>query len=206
MTNAELQQHWERAYNSKSASSVSWYQPVLEKSVKLILGATPNASASVIDLGGGASTLPDSLLKANYTDITVIDISQAALDRSQARLGEDAARVNWLVADITSWSPSRTWDVWHDRAVFHFLTEEQAQDRYIAALRQGTHSGSTVIISTFALDGPERCSGLSVLRYSPVTLAARIGAPFVLVAEDAERHLTPGGGVQSFMYAVLKRL
>jgi 2-polyprenyl-3-methyl-5-hydroxy-6-metoxy-1,4-benzoquinol methylase len=201
----ELQDHWQRAYKTKAETSVSWFQPLMAKSLQLIGDATPDTRASVIDIGGGASTLPDSLLKAGYSDVTVLDISEAALARSQERLGADAMHVTWLVADITTWSPLRTWDVWHDRAVFHFLTDTVTQARYIDALRQGTHPGSTAIMSTFALDGPERCSGLPVQRYSPAALAERIGAPFVLMDQHAECHTTPGGTIQSFIYAVLKR-
>jgi 2-polyprenyl-3-methyl-5-hydroxy-6-metoxy-1,4-benzoquinol methylase len=201
----ERQEHWERAYKTKAETAVSWFQPLLAISLRLIRDAAPDTRASVIDIGGGASTLPDSLLQAGYSDVTVLDISEAALARSRERLGADAARVNWLVADIVTWSPPRTWDVWHDRAVFHFLTDAAQQDRYIAALRQGTHAGATAIISTFALDGPERCSGLPVQRYSATALAARIGAPYVLTDQYTERHTTPGGLAQSFIYAVLKR-
>ncbi|MDX2141991.1 MAG: class I SAM-dependent methyltransferase [Rhodospirillaceae bacterium] len=200
----ELREHWERAYKTKAETAVSWFQPRLVKSLQLIRDAAPDIRASVIDIGGGASTLPDSLLKAGYADVTVLDISEASLARSQERLGAEAVRVNWLVADITTWSPSRTWDVWHDRAVFHFLTDVKAQDHYIAALRQGTLPGSTAIMSTFALDGPERCSGLPVQRYSPTALAERIGAPFVLMGQHAEHHVTPSGTIQSFIYVVLK--
>jgi hypothetical protein len=185
---------------------MSWYQPQLAKSLQLIRQAAPDTRASVIDIGGGASTLPDSLLLAGYGDITVLDIADAALKQSQERLAAAPGRVSWLVADITHWMPPRTWDVWHDRAVFHFLTAAAAQDSYIAALRQGTHAGSTAILATFALDGPERCSGLAVQRYSATTLAERIGRPFALVDHAAERHITPGGSVQNFTYAVLRRV
>lgn len=201
----DLQDHWERAYKTKAETAVSWFQPLMARSLQLIRDTTPDMRASVIDIGGGASTLPDNLLKAGYGDITVLDISEAALARSQERLGTDATHVNWLIADITSWSPTRTWDVWHDRAVFHFLTDATQQDRYITALRQGTHSGSTVIMSTFALDGPERCSGLPVQRYNPTNLTECLGAPFVLMDQCTERHTTPGGAVQNFIYVVLKR-
>lgn len=202
----DLQDHWDRAYTTKAATAVSWYQPLPAKSLELIRRAAPDTAASIIDIGGGASTLPDNLLRAGYGDITVVDISEAALKRSQERLGADSGRVTWLVADITTWTPPRTWDVWHDRAVFHFLTDAATQDSYIAALLAGTHSGSTAIISTFALDGPERCSGLPVQRYSAPSLAERIGAKFKLIDQQAERHTTPGGGVQSFIYAVFKRI
>lgn len=201
----DLQTHWDQAYTSKLETGVSWYQPLLAKPLEFIRKAAPDNTASVLDIGGGASTLPSSLLDAGYTDVTVLDISQAALARSQERMGKDSNRVQWLIADITAWTPHRTWDVWHDRAVFHFLTETATQDRYIAALRAGTEVGSTLVISTFALDGPERCSGLPVQRYTPESLAGRIGDPFNLVDQHAERHTTPGGSIQGFSYAVLRR-
>lgn len=203
---ADLKTHWDHAYTTKLETGVSWYQPLLAMSLKFIQKAAPDNTASVIDIGGGASTLPGSLLQAGYTDVTVLDISQAALARSQERMGKDSSCVKWLIADITAWTPQRTWDVWHDRAVFHFLTETVTQDRYLATLRAATDVGSTAIISTFALDGPERCSGLPVRRYSPESLATRIGSPFKLIDQQAERHTTPGGAIQSFSYAVLRRM
>jgi hypothetical protein len=147
----------------------------------------------------------DDLLSLGYLDVAVLDVSQAALSRSKERLGGLAAKVSWITADITQWSPSQTWDVWHDRAVFHFLTETKDQDAYIAALKAGTKPGSMAVISTFALDGPERCSGLLVQRYSPVGLAARIDGGFDLISEASESHTTPWGGVQNFTYVVLRR-
>lgn len=201
----DFKTHWDQAYTTKTPTGVSWYQPHLAKSLELIRRAAPNDTASIIDIGGGASTLPDSLLQAGYADVTILDISAAALARSQERMGHDSNRIKWLVADMTCWAPDRGWDVWHDRAVFHFLTEKPAQDQYIAALQAGTHVGSTVIISTFALDGPVQCSGLPVQRYSSEILAARIGAPFRLVDQEAERHTTPGGSNQNFSYTVLRR-
>jgi SAM-dependent methyltransferase len=201
----DAQRHWEAVYATKPATSVSWYRPVLDRSLALIHTTAPELKTSIVDIGGGASTLVDSLLDAGYTDLTVVDIAPAALAASRARLGERASRVAWLAADLTAWQPPRRWDLWHDRAVFHFLTDAASQAAYIAALHAATHAGSTAIIATFALDGPERCSGLPVQRYSAEGLAARIGAPFVLTAADAERHVTPGGAVQSFVYAVMTR-
>jgi len=159
----------------------------------------------VIDVGGGASTLVDDLRARGYGDLTVLDIAEPALSRSKARLGRDADEVHWIVADITRWTPSRTWDIWHDRAVFHFLTEQAQQDAYIAALIAGTKAGATVIMATFALDGPEKCSGLLVQRYSPETLTSRLGSAFALTAHANDTHKTPLGLEQRFSYAVLKR-
>jgi SAM-dependent methyltransferase len=197
--------HWNKAYNAKGETEVSWYQPSPERWLGLIASAAPDLSRSIIDAGAGASRLADALLAQGYCDITALDISEVALTRAKLRLGAIADRVSWIVADITQWQPQRTWDVWHDRAVFHFLVEPAAQDAYLAALRRGTMPGSAVIMATFALDGPQRCSGLPVQRYSPATLAARLGADFSLHAEAAEKHATPFGTAQEFTYAVFRR-
>lgn len=202
---SDLHDHWERVYMTKSEKAVSWYQPVFTKSLNLIRAAVSDTASSVIDIGGGASTLIDSLLDVGYDDLTVMDVSEAALNQAKIRLAERARFVTWIAADITNWLPPRTWDVWHDRAVFHFLNEPTAQASYITALEAGTRAGSIAVISTFALDGPDRCSGLPVQRYSATSLAQRIGPLFELVTEDVEHHVTPGGAAQSFIYAVLKR-
>jgi hypothetical protein len=197
----ETHDHWQRVYSEKAETSVSWYQPTSVRSLTAIREAAPGLDASIIDIGGGASTLVDGLLEAGYTDITVLDIADVALEKSKARLGVCAARTSWIAADIMTWSPPRTWDVWHDRAVFHFLTTNESQTRYLDALQRGTHPGSHVIISTFALDGPERCSGLPVQRYSAQTLALRLGERFTMIAHDHKAHVTPWGATQSFIYA-----
>ena len=197
--------HWDQTYTAKDDTQVSWHQPNPERSLALIKSAAPS-SASVIDVGGGASRLTDALLAEGYRDLTVLDISQAALERTKARLGDLARMVTWIAADITEWRPMRTWDIWHDRAVFHFLTDAASQDAYIAALKQATVPGSAAIMASFALEGPERCSGLPVQRYSPQTLAARLGPDFQLYAEEAETHRTPFGTTQAFSYAAFRRL
>ncbi len=196
--------HWDGAYTTKAETRVSWYQPSPERSLGLIKSVAP-PTASIIDVGGGASRLVDALLADGYSDLTVLDVSEVALGRSKMRLGGLAEKVSWVVADITQWQPQRTWDVWHDRAMFHFLTDVGAQDAYIAALKRGTAPGAAVIMATFALTGPERCSGLPVQRYSPATLAARLGPDFSLYAETAETHPTPFGTTQEFVYAALRR-
>ena len=198
------QTHWNDTYSSKG-DNVSWYQPPSSRSLELIRSAAPMHHASIIDIGAGASRLADGLLAAGYADVTLLDISEIALGRTKDRLGEAASKVRWIVADISRWKPSRTWDVWHDRAVFHFLIDHAAQDSYIAALKQATRPGSTAILSTFALTGPEKCSGLSVQRYSAETLSARMGSDFELVTQEAEQHHTPFGTTQDFIYAGFRR-
>lgn len=205
----DTQAHWDKAYAEKSENQLSWFQEVPARSLAMIAAASPHGS--VIDVGGGASRLMDALLEAGHADVTVLDISQAALDHARTRLGSRAAAVRWICADITQWAPDRswpgkTWDVWHDRAVFHFLTEPEAQDAYIAALTMATRPGAAVILSTFAPDGPERCSGLPVQRYGPASLAARLGGDFALYDQAAERHVTPWGSTQEFTYAAFRRV
>lgn len=201
----ETRKHWDEVYCSKAEGEVSWFQEHPERSLAMIETIAHERSTSIIDVGGGASRIVDELLIAGYADLTVLDISEAALGWSKARLGPRAANVKWIVADITNWSPDRTWGVWHDRAVFHFLTDAASQKAYIKALDRATAPGAAVIIATFALDGPERCSGLPVQRYSPDTLAARLGPHFHLVGQQVETHLTPKGAQQRFQFSVLKR-
>jgi 2-polyprenyl-3-methyl-5-hydroxy-6-metoxy-1,4-benzoquinol methylase len=201
----DSRRHWESVYAEKAATEVSWYQPHAARSLALIRAAAPDRAAPIIDVGGGASTLVDDLLADGYSDLTVLDVSEAALARAKARLAAKAAKVAWIAADIVTWRPSRTWAVWHDRAVFHFLVETAQQDAYLAALTAATAPGATAILATFALDGPERCSGLPVQRYSAGLLAARLGPAFRLVSEAGERHRTPAGAEQSFVWAVFER-
>lgn len=198
--------HWDEVYHSKSETEVSWFQEAPEQSIALIRQVVLELGTSVIDIGGGASRLVDNLLKLGYGDLTVLDVSEAAVARTKARLATSADRVRWVAADITKWKPDRKWQVWHDRAVFHFLTDTARQDAYISALCQATEPGGTAIIATFALNGPERCSGLPVQRYSSETLAARLGMHFRLIDQRLEDHLTPKGAVQNFQYAALQRI
>ena len=197
-----MQSHWDRAYTEKAENQLSWFQEMPARSLAMIAAASPHGS--VIDVGGGASRLVDALLEAGHADVAVLDISGAALAKDKARLDEKAARVGWVCADITEWRPDRRWDIWHDRALFHFLTEAEAQDAYIAALKAATHPGSAVILSSFAPDGPERCSGLPVQRYSPADLARRLGTGFALYDQAAEHHVTPWGSIQEFSYAAFR--
>lgn len=201
---ADLRDHWEEVYTSKSESGVSWYQPHSERSLAFI-AANADPTTPIIDVGGGASTLVDDLLERGFARLSVLDISEAALLKTKKRLGKLADQVTWIVADITTWEPPCQYGVWHDRAVFHFMTTTADQDAYIRALRAGTAEGSTVVLSTFALDGPEKCSGLPVERYSAASLAARIGAPFTLIDQATETHRTPWAAEQRFTYVVLRR-
>ena len=198
-------EHWDRVYETKASDSVSWYQPTPEPSLHALDDIRVPITASLIDLGGGASTLIDNLLHRGWSDLTVLDIAGPALEAAKARLRQTADRVQWLVADVTQWRPERTYDVWHDRAVFHFLTEPEQRAAYRQALQVGTVQGSMVVVATFAPDGPERCSGLPVQRYDAAALAAEFGSAFTLLREWREEHRTPAGGSQAFQWCMLRQ-
>jgi SAM-dependent methyltransferase len=168
-----------------------------------LAGATPQST--IIDIGGGASRLVDHLFSEGYEDLTVLDLSAAALAAAKARIGEEAQRVHWLAADATTWEPSRTYDIWHDRAAFHFLTSSADQAAYVARLRRALRRGGHVIIGTFALDGPEKCSGLPVTRHDAESLGKTLGVKFVLVDTRRHEHPTPWGAAQRFQFSTFRR-
>jgi SAM-dependent methyltransferase len=202
----ERRRHWDGVYAAKQPDEVSWFQRSPTVSLTLI-GATGIASdAPIVDVGGGASTLVDHLLADGYTHLTVVDIAAAALDASRHRLGARAAGIDWVVADVIAWRPAARFALWHDRAVFHFLTDERDRRGYLAGLEAGLRPGGIAIISTFAIDGPERCSGLPVQRYSPDTLAAELGPGFALEQSVTEDHVTPVGRTQRFVCCRFRRL
>lgn len=202
----ERTSHWENIYTIKSPVEVSWYQPHLETSLELITRTGVEKRAQIIDVGGGASTLVDDLLSEGFQHVTVLDIASAALEKSQARLGDRAGGVTWLSADITQVSlPRLHYDLWHDRAVFHFLTDAEDRQRYVNLVNTALKPGSHMIVATFAPDGPKKCSGLDTLRYSPDELLAEFGDDFRLVESVSEAHQTPFGTEQEFTYCHLKR-
>ena len=196
---------WNTVYATKSADSVSWYQAEPEPSLRVLERFEVRPSAALIDVGGGASNLVDALLHCGWSDLTVLDIAAPALEVAKARLGADAAKAAWEVADITAWSPPRAYDVWHDRAVFHFLTEPDQRAAYRAALASGLAADGLLIMATFALDGPERCSGLQVQHYDVASLARELGSVVEPVDSWEEQHVTPGGGLQAFNWGVFRR-
>ena len=199
------QQHWEGVYSSKERDQVSWFQPHAASSLRLIRNCT-DQQAHVIDVGGGASTLVDGLLDAGYRHVTVLDLAESALAASRARLGERAQTVQWIAADITRASlPAAQYDVWHDRAVFHFLTDPADRARYVAQVLKSVKPGGHVIVATFGPDGPLQCSGLDVMRYAPDALHAEFGAPFRLLGHETEIHQTPAGKEQEFVYCYCVR-
>jgi len=199
-------EHWEHVYSSKSTESVSWFQEHSEKSLNLIRETNLPLLASIIDVGGGASTLVDDLLKRGYSTLTVLDLSVAALTAAQKRLGSRSSTVQWIEANITEVSlPKYEFDVWHDRAVFHFLTSPQERQAYIKAVLHAVKPGGYVIVATFAEDGPTQCSGLPVMRYSANELHAEFGAPFTLLKHEKEEHHTPFRTVQQFVYCYCRK-
>lgn len=198
-------EHWNTVYETKSSDSVSWYQAEPAPSLCALERFEVQPSAALIDVGGGASNLVDVLLQRGWSDLTVLDIAAPALEVAKARLGADAAKAAWEVADITAWSPRRAYDVWHDRAVFHFLTEPDQRAAYRAALASGLAADGLLIMATFALDGPERCSGLQVQHYDVASLARELGSVVEPVDSWEEQHVTPGGGLQAFNWGVFRR-
>ena len=198
--------HWEHIYSTKPTDGVSWYQDHAGQSLRLIRGTGVPLSASIIDVGGGASKLVDDLLAAGYTALTVLDLSAAALAAARRRLGAAAAAVQWREANITDAElPVHAYDVWHDRAVFHFLTSAAERQAYVDAVLRAVKPGGYVIVATFAEDGPTQCSGLPVVRYNADGLHAEFGEPFTLLGHEQEEHRTPSGSVQKFVYCYCRK-
>jgi 2-polyprenyl-3-methyl-5-hydroxy-6-metoxy-1,4-benzoquinol methylase len=201
----EPREHWRGVYETKRPDEVSWYQALPEPSLAALdrLGADP--SKSLVDVGAGASTLADALLDRGWRDVTLVDIAEPALEATRLRLGPRAGRVRWDIADVRHWQAGRSFDIWHDRAVFHFLTEAGDRAAYRRSLEAATHPGSLVIIATFAMDGPKQCSGLPVRRYDAESLVTEFGVAFTLVEAWSQAHVTPWNSSQSFQWAVFRR-
>ncbi len=193
--------HWEKVYHGKPPDAFSWYRPHLETSLDLIERAAAGLSASIIDVGGGESTLVDDLLARGCHNVTVLDISPTALEVSKARLGSRAERVQWIAADVIAaqLAPHR-YDVWHDRAVFHFLTSDDERMAYVQQVSRAVKPGGHVIVSTFGPEGPQKCSGLDVVRYDAGSLHDQFGRRFRLLESHKELHRTPFGTTQQFLY------
>jgi len=202
----DRKQHWEQIYTTKTSDSVSWFQEHADQSLRLIHNTGLGKDAAIIDVGGGASILVDDLVAEGYTDLTVLDLSAAALTVARQRLGKHADAVRWMVGDITRAEfPKYRFDIWHDRAVFHFLTDPDDRHAYVERVMRSVRPGGHVIIATFAEDGPEKCSGLPVMRYQPESLHAEFGDAFQLVEHEMEAHHTPSGTVQQFVYCYCRK-
>jgi SAM-dependent methyltransferase len=199
-------QHWEQIYSTKPSDAVSWFQDHADQSLRLIHNTRLGRNAAIIDVGAGASTLVDDLLTEGYTDLTVLDLSPAALMVAKQRLAKHAECVRWAEGDVTRAEfPVHRFDIWHDRAVFHFLTEPADRQAYVEQVVRSVRPGGHVIIATFAEDGPEKCSGLPVVRYQPESLHAEFGDAFLLVGHEKEAHHTPSGAVQQFVYCYCRK-
>lgn len=202
----ELKSHWENIYNTKGSTEVSWYQEHQLISLRFIEFTGVDKAGQIIDVGGGTSTLVDDLLAHGFKHITVLDISAAALKTAQQRLGIQATEVSWIEADITKAKLQHQYfDIWHDRAVFHFLRQPEERQSYIEAVRHSVKRGGHVIVATFANDGPVRCSGLDTVRYSPESLHSEFGDEFRLVESTREAHVTPFGTEQKFIYCYCRK-
>ena len=196
--------HWENVYATKAENEVSWFQRSPTPSLDLIVQAGATATSAIIDIGGGASRLVDHLIDQDFADVTVLDLSAAALAAARGRLGPGADRVEWIVADVTAWEPARAYDIWHDRAAFHFLTEAGDRAAYIARLQRGLRVGGHAIIASFGPDGPERCSGLPVVRYDSAQLTRTLGPAFELVHTQRHEHATPWDTRQAFQFSIFR--
>lgn len=209
MNDASRKAHWENVYSTKGENEVSWFQESPAPSLELIELAKPTFDAVIVDIGGGASRLVDQLLADGFANVTVLDLSEAALAAAKARLiarfGDQAARVQWVAADVTKWHPTQVFDIWHDRAAFHFLTAEIDRAAYVERLRKAVRPGGYVIIGTFALDGPEKCSGLPINRYDAAGLGKVLGSDFQLLHTRPHEHVTPWATVQRFQFSVFRR-
>ncbi|MCA1365588.1 class I SAM-dependent methyltransferase [Bradyrhizobium sp. IC3069] len=197
--------HWDHVYATKGEAEVSWYQDSPAISLAMIRAAGSDRDTTIIDVGGGASRLVDALLQDGYRDIAVLDLSANALAAAKKRIGPAASTVDWIVADATTWRPTRTYDVWHDRAAFHFLTDPRDRVAYVERLRSAVRPGGHVIIATFAPDGPEKCSGLPVQRHDSASLAAELGPEFELIETRSETHHTPWDSTQAFQFSRFRR-
>ncbi|HUI15107.1 MAG TPA: class I SAM-dependent methyltransferase [Xanthobacteraceae bacterium] len=204
MSTLERQSHWQSVYRTKSERDVSWFEEMPAISLDLIHATGVTSGASVVDIGAGASRLVDSLLDEGFA-VTVLDISEKALATSRDRLGPRCARASWIAADVTAWRADRAYDVWHDRAAFHFLTEPDVRAAYAASVQRAVRSGGHVIIGTFAPDGPERCSGLPVVRHDAASLGAVLGPSFRLIESRRHDHRTPAGTIQRFQFSRFQR-
>lgn len=205
MNNEDRRSHWNSVYTTKNEDEVSWFEQNPDLSVELLREAGLATDMAVIDIGGGASRLVDALVGLNLADITVLDLSEAALQTARSRL-KNAGGINWIASDVTAWVPDRQYDLWHDRAAFHFLTAESDQRAYVATLSRALGPGGRAVIGTFALDGPDKCSGLPVARYDAASLQAVLGKDFKLLFSRRHDHSTPWGSSQKFQFSTFERL
>lgn len=205
MNLSDKKKHWETIYSTKQLNEVSWYQPTPETSLNIIKELKISKSASIIDIGGGDSFLVDNLLHLGYKNITVLDISKKAIERAKLRLGKLGETVKWIEADVSNFNPTETYSVWHDRAAFHFLTEEQDINNYITSAEKGIKSSGDLIIGTFSKNGPKKCSGLEITQYSENDLTKKFKASFKKTTCQVVEHETPFNTTQNFIFCSFKK-
>lgn len=206
MENFDRQKHWDTIYQTKELKDVSWYQPTPKTSLDFLTQFNVPKTAKIIDVGGGDSLLVDTLLDLGYTDITVLDISATSLERVKNRLGERALRVKWIVADAATFKPTEQYDFWHDRAAFHFLTQEQEIENYIDIIQQRIKPKGILVIGTFSEQGPKKCSGIEIKQYSETTMTERLQKFFEKVKCITVDHTTPFNTIQNFIFCSFKKL
>src|ERR1700682_158752 len=204
MNDVSRRAHWENDNTTKRDDQVSWFQENPAPSLALIDLAQPTPETTIVDIGGGASRLVGCLVARGFNHVTVLDLSEAALATAKTRLG-DQPNVQWVAADVTKWKPTQTYDIWHDRAAFHFLTDGSDRAAYVACLQQAIKPGGHVVIGSFAIDGPERCSGLPVNRYDAASLAPELGRGFRFIDARRHEHATPWGAIQRFQFCIFQR-
>lgn len=199
-------QHWENIYQAKKLSEVSWYQPTPATSLAFFKEFKVPLTAKIIDIGGGDSLLVDHLLNLGYKDITVLDISETAIERAKTRLGDRAQRVTWIVADATTFQPTQKYDFWHDRAAFHFLTSDNDIDAYLETVQQNLRPNGILVIGTFSENGPKKCSGIDIHQYSERSMIARLQKFFTKIKCSTVDHTTPSGTIQNFIFCSFKKM
>lgn len=206
MNNFDRKKHWENIYTTKELKDVSWYQPTPSTSLDFLNQFNIGTTAKIIDVGGGDSFLVDNLLDMGYQDITVLDISGASLERAKKRLGNKASKVKWVVADAATFKPTEQYDFWHDRAAFHFLTQDQEINNYIETIRHHLKPTGILIIGTFSEQGPKKCSGIEIKQYSEITMTERLQKFFQKVKCITVDHKTPFDTIQNFIFCSFKKL
>lgn len=204
--NVRSKKHWETVYRQKTVEQTSWHQSIPQMSLSMVAKAAESLDIPIIDIGGGASLLADHLLDHGYSDVTILDISGAALQQAQARLGDRSDQLNWIEEDVTRFRPARRYGLWHDRAAFHFLTEAGDQQRYASVLKDALESGGQAIIATFSPSGPKKCSGLDIVQYDTLKIESILGPAFRLLETQENLHVTPGGREQWFNFFRFLRL
>ncbi len=205
MEDFDKKQHWENVYKTKSLEEVSWYQPIPETSLSFIKNANLPIEAKIIDIGGGDSFLVDHLLELGYQNISVLDISEAAIDRAKERLGAAAGQVKWIVSDILEFQPTEEYDFWHDRAAFHFITDDREIELYLLKARQALGPKGLMLIGTFSESGPTKCSGITIKQYSDDSMASKFDPYFNKIKCGFFDHPTPGGSTQQFVFCSFRR-